>query len=131
MCLTVSSCRHNTHFGLSCQLRFTMLSLLMITLLPRYNPIVYTSLANSSFPIFKLLLSSDPFDWIIVLYIEYTENLPLSCRLHRNSSVLGVNWTKAKCCSKACHRVSLGLNRSLLNITFGREDSHTLKIVSF
>jgi hypothetical protein len=77
-----------------------------------------------------LLLSTYTFGWINVLYMEYTKNLPISGRFHRNSWVSCVNWTKFRRCIKAFHDASLGPTRFLLNVTFGGEVFNNLAILS-
>jgi hypothetical protein len=37
-----------------------------------------------------LLLTTNTIGWISALYMESTENLPLPCRFHQNSSVLAL-----------------------------------------
>jgi hypothetical protein len=64
------------------------------------------------------------------VYIEFTKNLPLSCKLHRNSLNLCIKWTKSKCYSNVLREPSLGPTRSLLNVTFSGKVSNTLASVS-
>jgi hypothetical protein len=90
--LIVSSWRQKTHLLLPCQLRLTRLSLVRITPLRRYQ--AKTFVFNGIFidQIF-VFLKTGVSDWINALYIESTENLPVSFRFHRTTSDPCNNWT--------------------------------------
>jgi hypothetical protein len=63
------------------------------------------------------------------LYMEWTKNLALSCRFHQNSSIIAINWTKAKRWSKAFQDATLRPIKSPLSVTFGGGDSITVAMV--
>ena len=117
-CLSVLSLGQKTHCLLPCQLRFTRLSFVRITSRRRYHA---KSLFLSGIFIFQifLLLSTGTSGWMRALYIESNENLPLLCKLYRNSSVPCVKLTVANRCSNSCQATSLGPTRSRRNVTIG------------
>ena len=116
--LIVSSLWQKTHLLLPWQFRFARLSLVRITPRRRYH--AKTLFFSGIFidQIF-LLLSTGTSGWISALYILSTVNLPLLCKLHRNSSVPCVKLTEPSRCSNSCHAVNLGPTRSLRNVIFG------------
>jgi hypothetical protein len=94
-CLIVSSWWQKIHLVLPCQFRFTRLSLVRITPRRRYHAKILVFSGIFIFQIF-LLLSTGISDWIIALYKEATEKMPLACRFHRNTSDPAESWIESK-----------------------------------
>jgi hypothetical protein len=117
------------HFLVPCQLRFTRVSLVRITPLRRYQ--AKTFVFNGIFidQIF-VFLKTGVSDWINALYIESTENLPLSFRFYRTTSDPCNNWTRSSRWSKVFQATSLGPMRSRLKAISNGEFCITVAKVS-
>ena len=95
----------------------------------RYHAKILFLRAIFIFQIF-LLLSTGTSDWINALYIDSTENWPFLWRFHRKTSDPCDNCTMDNRWSTMFHDWNLGPIKSLLNVTFGRNDSIIMTIVS-
>jgi hypothetical protein len=104
------------------------LSWVSITCLRRYATNTFLLSGIFIFQINIVIVVTGTFGWNNAIYMESTENLPLSCRFHCNSSTQRVKWTIVKICNKSFYDASLGPTKSLVNITFDGQD--TIAMVS-